>query len=83
MFIYVKLLPVFSLSIFQKEKKMSALLNEFQAAERLSISVTTLRTWRCTRRVNLRFSKIGRAVRYRPEDIEAFIEKRSMGGGEG
>ena len=35
--------------------------------------MSTLAVWRCTGRFNLPFVKVGRAVRYRREDVEAFI----------
>jgi excisionase family DNA binding protein len=52
----------------------SNLISEIEAAKYLGLCVATLRAWRCTRRVNLRYHKIGRAVRYRIEDLEAFIQ---------
>ena len=53
----------------------SALLTEQDVATLTQISPDTLRTWRC-RRVGPRFLKIGSSVRYRPEDIDAFIASR-------
>jgi predicted DNA-binding transcriptional regulator AlpA len=49
------------------------LWDERQAAEALSLSVPCLRAWRakCT---GLPYVKLGRAVRYRPQDVERFIE---------
>jgi predicted DNA-binding transcriptional regulator AlpA len=51
------------------------LLTEKQAAEMLSVSATTLATWRCKRRYALPFVRLGsaRAIRYRASDIIAFI----------
>lgn len=49
------------------------LLDEHAVAIRLGVSCATLQAWRCTRRVNLPFVKVGRLVRYRQEDIDAFI----------
>ncbi len=58
-----------------KEKMMpKALLNEFEASKWLSVSVATLRCWRSTHRVDLPFVRLGRAVRYRPEDLLHFVE---------
>ena len=53
------------------------LLTEKQAAAMLSVSFTTLSTWRCKRRYNLPFVRLGsaRAIRYRLADVLAFIEK--------
>jgi excisionase family DNA binding protein len=51
-----------------------ALLDDVEVADRLNVSLQTVRNWR-TRREGPRFVKLGkRAVRYRPEDVEAFIE---------
>ena len=48
------------------------LLNEREAAGRLGLSVKTLRRWRWAGHPPA-FIKIGRAVRYDPAEIEAFI----------
>jgi len=52
------------------------LLNSRQAAEALGISKRTL--WRLTFEVSpaLPHVRLGRSVRYRPEDLEAFIESK-------
>lgn len=49
-------------------------LTEFEAAHYLGLSPATLQTWRCTGRVRLDFVKVGRAVRYRLKDLEAFAQ---------
>jgi excisionase family DNA binding protein len=49
------------------------LIDEHAVAIKLGVSRATLQAWRCTRRVNLPFIKVGRLVRYRQEDIDAFI----------
>jgi excisionase family DNA binding protein len=41
----------------------------------LRVSEGTLAQWRHHKRYALPFVKIGRAVRYRPEDVAAFMEK--------
>jgi hypothetical protein len=51
----------------------AALLNETQAAERLNISPRTLQAWR-VRGHGPGFVKLGGAVRYRPTDLDAFID---------
>ena len=50
-----------------------SLLNEHGAAERLALSVNTLRRWRILGR-GPQFVKLGAAVRYPAENIERFIE---------
>jgi excisionase family DNA binding protein len=47
------------------------LLSVAEAAERLNISVFTLRGWISQRRV--RFVRLGRRVMMRPEDLETLI----------
>jgi hypothetical protein len=48
------------------------LLDETSAARILGLSVKTLRRWRWAGK-GLAFRKIGRAVRYAPDDIEAYV----------
>jgi transposase len=60
------------------------LLNEHQAAKRIGMAVKTLRGWRQQKhKKGLRYVKVGGwAVRYRPEDLDAFVEAgRGDGGG--
>jgi excisionase family DNA binding protein len=54
------------------------LLTQEQAAELLGVLPKTLQAWRTTRRYPLRFVKVGRCVRYKPEDVADFIEKRTV-----
>lgn len=51
-----------------------ALLTEDEAAQLLKIQPATLATWRVKGRPNLPFVRVGRCVRYRRQDILAFIE---------
>ena len=57
--------------------KTSPLLTPQDVATRLGVSITTLATWRCTKRYALTYVKIGRLVRYRLSDVEAFEAARS------
>lgn len=50
-----------------------------QAAEFLVVEVQTLAVWRSTRRYDLPFTKIGRAVRYKQSDLDRFVESRTVG----
>lgn len=52
--------------------KLPEMLNEHQVAEYLSMSVATLRRWRLFRQ-GPKFLKIGSAVRYKREDVDAWI----------
>ena len=51
-----------------------------QVAAYLGVSIETLNVWRCTKRYNLPYVKAGRLVRYRIEDVEAFVSSRVRGG---
>ena len=51
------------------------LLNEREVATSCSISVLTLRKWRSVKR-GPKFIKISTLVRYRPEDIDAWIAEQ-------
>ncbi|MEA3278576.1 MAG: helix-turn-helix domain-containing protein [Pseudomonadota bacterium] len=53
-----------------------ALLNEHQAAARLGLSHRTLQAWRW-RGGGPRFVKLNNAVRYRPEDLDAWLADRT------
>jgi excisionase family DNA binding protein len=57
---------------------MTKLLTSAEVAELLGVSIGSLAVWRCTRRYPLAFVKVGRSVRYRAEDIEAFIAARTQ-----
>jgi excisionase family DNA binding protein len=56
------------------------LLNEEDAARVLGVRRPTLATWRSTHRYDLPYVKAGRLVRYRAEDLAAFIQRRLVGG---
>lgn len=58
--------------------KKTALMTEKAAAEYLGISIRTLQAWR-VRGGGVRFVKMGKAVRYRPQDLEAWVEAHMCG----
>lgn len=55
-------------------------LTNDQAAEYLGITPRTLEVWRCTGRYGIPFIKVGRLVRYRQTDLDAFLDRRTVGG---
>jgi len=57
------------------------LLDDIAAAALLDVSPGTLSVWRSTGRYNLPFLKIGRKVRYRRADLEAWLERRTRESG--
>lgn len=52
------------------------LINEHEVAASCSISVLTLRKWRCQKR-GPEFVKIGSLVRYRPEAVDEWIAQQA------
>lgn len=48
-------------------------LNPRETSKRYGFSVSTLAKWRMERR-NLKFSKMGKYIRYSTKDIEEFIQ---------
>lgn len=64
-----------------REHELSGLFNDRQVAERLGVSVALVRRWRLLGQ-GPRYCKLGAAVRYRPEDLAAWLESRPSGGGQ-
>jgi excisionase family DNA binding protein len=56
----------------------SRLLSCEEAAQLLGTTAGTLSVWRCTKRYDLPYVKVGRSVKYRPEDVQAFIMSRTV-----
>ena len=46
------------------------------AAKYLRVSPGTLAVWDCTKRYDLKPLKVGRSVRYRKADLDAFAERQ-------
>lgn len=53
------------------------LLDESSVAKQLLCVVKTLQAWRC-RGGGPPFIKVGHLVRYRPEDVEAWVQSRRV-----
>ena len=60
---------------------LANLLNERDVARITGLSIASVRRWRLFKQ-GPKFLKIGSAVRYRPEDLRAWIEMRPEGGGQ-
>ena len=56
------------------------LLNEHDVARITGLSVASVRRWRLLKQ-GPRYLKISSAVRYRAEDLRAWLESRPTGGG--
>ena len=53
-----------------------------EASKILGVSPGTLSVWRTTGRYNLPFVKIGQKVKYKIDDLQTFIERRTRATGE-
>jgi predicted DNA-binding transcriptional regulator AlpA len=60
---------------------LEALLNEHDVARITGLSVASVRRWRLLRQ-GPKYLKLGAAVRYKPEDVSAWLETRPTGGGQ-
>ena len=70
-----------SLSLAKIIESNPALLDENKAAEFLTLAPGTLSVWRSTGRYAIPFVKVGRRVRYRRADLEAWLESRTRDSG--
>ena len=57
---------------------LSKLLTAQKTAEILGVKPETLAIWRCVKRYQLPFCKIGSRVFYKEKDIEKFITSRTV-----
>lgn len=57
------------------------LLTPENAASYIGSQLSTMAIWRSTGRYNIQFVKVGRMVRYRKSALDAFLERRTQGGG--
>jgi excisionase family DNA binding protein len=53
------------------------LLSADDVADLLGVTSQTLAVWRSTGRYDLPFVKVGRLVRYRQADVDAFADRRT------
>jgi excisionase family DNA binding protein len=58
--------------------KPPVLLNRDQAARYLGVKKNTLSAWASTGRYNLPYIKVGHLVKYRVEDLEAFLQRGTI-----
>ena len=60
-----------------KHQSTDPLFTPPEAAAYIGVTENTLSVWRCVGRYEIPFVKIGRLVRYKRSDIEAWIESRT------
>lgn len=63
----------------KKHHPNNDLLSVEQAAEFIGITSHTLDVWRCTKRHSIPYLKVGRLVKYRRSDLEAWLTSRTIG----
>lgn len=59
------------------------MMDEKEVAERLAISIHTLRKWRSLGKRGLPYYKIGRSVRYSRTDVSDYLSKSCEGVSDG
>ena len=52
------------------------------AAAYLGVTPRTLEVWRCTKRHQIRYIKVGRLVKYRQSDLDAWLAAQTVGAAE-
>lgn len=61
-----------------KRTPIGELLNVEQAADFIGVTSHTLDVWRCTKRHTIPYLKVGRLVKYRRSDLEAWLISRTI-----
>ena len=64
-----------------KNSLSDPLLSPPEAAAYIGVSENTLSVWRCVGRYAIPFIKVGRLVRYRRSDLDAWLESRTRTSG--
>ena len=54
------------------------LLNNDQAAAYIGVTPRTLEVWRCTKRHQIPYIKVGRLVKYRKSALDAFLDQQTV-----
>jgi excisionase family DNA binding protein len=65
--------PMSKAEVTLLQKFESDLLTREQAAAYLGVAVQTLAMWKWAKRYDLPFVRIGRLIKYRKSDLDAFI----------
>lgn len=59
-------------------KTVQELLNNQQAAAYIGVTPRTLEVWRCTKRHAIPYIKVGRLVKYRKSDLDAWLSAQTV-----
>lgn len=68
------------LPLLNNKQSNDPLLTSSEASIYIGVTANTLSVWRCVGRYNIPFVKVGRLVRYRKSELDAFIERRTVSG---
>lgn len=71
--------PVSSLAMSANIKPQSNLFDTEAAADYLGVAPRSLEVWRCVKRHSIPYIKVGRLVKYRQSDLDAWLESRTVG----
>ena len=63
-----------------KNQSTDPLLTPPEAAAYIGVTENTLSVWRCVGRYDIQFVKVGRLVKYRKSALDAFLDRRTIGG---
>lgn len=69
-----------SLAPILKNQSTDPLFTPPEAAAYIGVTENTLSVWRCVGRYNIQFVKVGRLVKYRKSALDAFLDRRTIGG---
>ncbi len=58
--------------------KANGLLTNDEAAAYIGVTPRTLEVWRCTKRNNIAYIKVGRLVKYRQKSLDDFLMSRTV-----
>lgn len=56
-----------------------SLMTTAEAATYLGVAPETLNVWRCVKRYDIPYIKVGRLVKYRKSALDTFLEQRTQG----
>jgi len=73
--------PQSALAPILKNQSADPLLTPPEAAAYIGVTENTLSVWRCVGRYAIPYIKSGRLVKYRKSALDAFLDRRTVGGG--
>jgi len=68
-----------ALSEVLKSQDTDPLLTPKETAIYIGVVENTLSVWRCTKRYEIPYIKVGRLVKYRKSALDAFLDRRTVG----